>query len=1050
MVDDTIRPPSLAGPLAKWFAEAVREELTVLEKSGGAQSYEVHSGSLLQTIGAATAIFQFIIADGTRIPEDASGRLKTDDADYAASVLRQIGDRIDLQLEGTGPLPDYLPRGMLLVDDTALLRRLAEALEWIAVNSAGVSPLAVAIFHPHLAKIGNAIISHELTLKYQSDDQDKLRVISQACGSSLTYVWGPPGTGKTHLIAELIAELLKRGERILVSSHTHAAVDQVIYASVKEKGPLAGIPLVSEGKIIRIGQTTDKRVPDSVRLAKVLEAKAQDMQARVLELEKQVQPLSDRLTACEERIGRWEQLAQITSKLEETRAAVMNAEIAYRRAQWFIDESPRTLHQRRKDLDRAQRAWFFRETKVQRARGALRVAEEDAQTAKLRLQDAETTRAAGRIRVIAFEEELAEARAALSGVPALQALKMEQASLESQIQPVLAEISNLNDKIAQLQREIITDARVIFCTLTKNYMGKELDDQEFDVVIADEISMALPPLLFLAARRARSRVVLAGDFLQLPPIIRSDAKISNERLREDAFHLSGIVIGRTVQDSKVLTSLKTQRRMAQSIAAAARHLAYEGAGLRLEDHTSVRNRRAPGWLDFLGENALVIIDTSDLHCWSGKQPGSLSRFNFYSANLAVELAGMAAAGYSAPPGDERPIGIVTPYAAQRRLLMRQVQALDLTKWVTAGTVHTFQGSEADFIIIDSVLDEPYWSSRLTTPACLNEVLRDLNVAVTRAKYKLAFIGSSEWLNQHARPASALGRLWAFLKDNADLVSAFEFVGQGFAQRVMEVRGEAAWRVPESPKSGLPLHELLDENSFFGRFIQDLQTAQRSIFGLVPFFGEYRWPRIEPYFRAALERGVEVTLMTPPVAEAQNPEYVEKAIQTLRDLGAAVIASSGLHGKDIVIDERILYTGSLNWASHRGRAEIMHRTEDSGVANLELDFIQAKHIRSAILRDDRKSRTCPECGGPTHVVNQRKQAFFDIRQPMKIGCVRYQETGCNYLRDIDERPPYITPPRCQKDGRTKYRRVRRGRGEFWQCPKHPKECLTERVVPGDQG
>ena len=40
------------------------------------------------------------------------------------------------------------------------------------------------------------------------------------------------------------------------------------------------------------------------------------------------------------------------------------------------------------------------------------------------------------------------------------------------------------------------------------------------------------------------------------------------------------------------------------------------------------------------------------------------------------------------------------------------------------------------------------------------------------------------------------------------------------------------------------------------------------------------------------------------------------------------------------------------------------------------------------------------------------------------------------------------PLCQKDGKTKYRRVRRGRGEIWQCPKHPKECPSIKIVPGD--
>jgi len=68
--------------------------------------------------------------------------------------------------------------------------------------------------------------------------------------------------------------------------------------------------------------------------------------------------------------------------------------------------------------------------------------------------------------------------------------------------------------------------------------------------------------------------------------------------------------------------------------------------------------------------------------------------------------------------------------------------------------------------------------------------------------------------------------------------------------------------------------------------------------------------------------------------------------------------------------------------------------------------------------------------------------------MKVGCINPKCEG--YLRDIDERPPFKEVPICQVDGRAKYRRVRRGRGEIWQCPKHPKECPTEKVIPGDPG
>jgi hypothetical protein len=41
--------PQEPGALAAWFAEGVRAELAALEKIGGSQIYEVHSGKLIQT-----------------------------------------------------------------------------------------------------------------------------------------------------------------------------------------------------------------------------------------------------------------------------------------------------------------------------------------------------------------------------------------------------------------------------------------------------------------------------------------------------------------------------------------------------------------------------------------------------------------------------------------------------------------------------------------------------------------------------------------------------------------------------------------------------------------------------------------------------------------------------------------------------------------------------------------------------------------------------------------------------------------------------------------
>ena len=246
---------------------------------------------------------------------------------------------------------------------------------------------------------------------------------------------------------------------------------------------------------------------------------------------------------------------------------------------------------------------------------------------------------------------------------------------------------------------------------------------------------------------------------------------------------------------------------------------------------------------------------------------------------------------------------------------------------------------------------------------------------------------------------------------------------------------------------VPAHAILDESNFFDVFADDLRKAQESIFGLVPYFGEYRWPTVEPLIRDAIGRGVRVTLVTPPPSETRNKSYVEKVARSLRELGAVVVSSMGIHGKDIVIDERIHYTGSLNWASHRGRAEIMHRTDNPDYARTVLEYLQARHIRTAAGPGDRP-RVCPQCQGATQIVNQSRTMSPWDHQPIKMGCAGYRDTGCKYLVNIDERAPLVETPRCAVDRRTKYRRVKRGRGESWQCPKHPKDCPRFKVVPGD--
>lgn len=830
--------PNTGAALASWFAEGVRSELAALEKDGNGQSYELLSGKLIQSIGPAKAIYLFIIADGTRIPEDATGKLKTGSEEYTATVISQQTNRIDLCIEGT-PLPPGIHRAMLIIDDTALLRRLAEVLEAQSAKPSSIGLLSTTVFHPQHVNVRYATLPNSISLGSLVGQQR--RVIEQSCGSSVTFIWGPPGTGKTYTIAYLVTALIEAGERVLVTSHTHAAVDQSLYEAVKSEngkcGPLSTHPTVSAGKILRIGLTPDPKIPDSVRIDKVLDSKARNLSATISQLEAKAKPLLDKRANYRAQLAEWDKLSELSARLESSRVTIKELQAEISRNDTAQAMFRQQLEQRRAELERAERAWFRRATKIERATQTLRDTENHLQSAEAHRTQLDNDLNKALQVAKEFESLLLNQQTACSQLPQRPSIEAKLSELALQIDPPEKNIRSLQDEIAQLEQRTIAEAKAIFCTLTKSYTGKELEGQTFDAVIVDEISMALPPLIFLVAGRASSRVILVGDFLQLPPIVRSDTPVSNARLGTDIFHHAGIEKDlKPVDDCRVLRKLNFQRRMVPQIADVARHLVYNQAG-GLDDHEVVKNRSIPEWLDFLPANPLVILDTADLHCWSGKQPGSLSRFNFYSATVAVEVAALAAAKLPKPPENEPPpIGIVTPFAAQRRLLSRLLKDMGLQEWVASGTVHTFQGGQADLIIFDTVLDEPYWSARLCTPRDSNSVKRDLNVAVTRAMNKLVVVGSSAWLNQYARPASGLGQLWEFLKKHADLISAVQLVKIDRFRRVFDnfIR-ETGWNVPRIQSSYAFEH--LDEESFFSRFAMDLNAATESIFALTPYFGE---------------------------------------------------------------------------------------------------------------------------------------------------------------------------------------------------------------------
>ena len=87
-------------------------------------------------------------------------------------------------------------------------------------------------------------------------------------------------------------------------------------------------------------------------------------------------------------------------------------------------------------------------------------------------------------------------------------------------------MTKINNQIQEVKSEVLKNCRVLASTATKTYLKPE-DFIEYDVVVIDEASMLMLPQAAYAASLSKEKVVLAGDFMQLPPIISTNDDHSN-------------------------------------------------------------------------------------------------------------------------------------------------------------------------------------------------------------------------------------------------------------------------------------------------------------------------------------------------------------------------------------------------------------------------------------------------------------------------------------------------------------------------------------------
>jgi superfamily II DNA or RNA helicase len=148
---------------------------------------------------------------------------------------------------------------------------------------------------------------------------------------------------------------------------------------------------------------------------------------------------------------------------------------------------------------------------------------------------------------------------------------------------------------------------------------------------------------------------------------------------------------------------------------------------------------------------------------------------------------------------------------------------------------------------------------------------------------------------------------------------------GYASIGYQAKGETMTR--ES------INSIFDKDNFLPVYTNDIITAAREILIVSPFITQKRTLQMMPHLMAALENKVKVIVVTRPGEDFKERDRsrLQETVDLMKSAGISIIFKSQIHQKYAVIDQRLVWYGSINLLSFGNAEESIMRLDSSNIA-----------------------------------------------------------------------------------------------------------------------
>ena len=923
------------------MAAALNKELEIARKaSSGERANEVKDGIQTRKKGNSF-IYEFEELTGYPPDEGVQVSFTVGEKTSKGRYLGEINSKFVFEIEDD--LGANVTQGAIVSDPLFLLEKQISILSTdgpfesqVALSSIGLAEyLKVESLSPNKSFMDGL---NQL-------QSDALQVVAN---NSVTYIWGPPGTGKTTTMGSIVAALASLGQKVLLVSNTNLAIDTALERCLDRSNDVKEL---GGGEMLRLGTMVKpeliKKYSSKIDLDTLFEIEVVPLRKKIditsSALSKKKNKISDLMEAQREYDRHLEKSLGSVKAEEKARGIREDLE----KAKKEIPALKIRISELETEFDQSNsKSGIGRMFSKSRNPGVIRLEINSSQSKKDQA-DKSVLRLSAEISLVEkeineIEKHVASSKAWLAKHPEGPKNKAEIESLKGETLVDEKAIETLQEEISQKRTAIMHRAQVIACTAYRPLLDKEIIAMKFDCVVVDEASMLQLPLYYCAAALAQKRIVIAGDFRQLPPIVRVGSNSSRgdspaatleanmkELMTENAFTKSGVIAkSKLGEKSTELIALRDQYRMREAISNLISETFYPEHTLRT---VAEKTDKPTPW----GNEAFLFFDTTSLEPESSTVNGKSRRNLIHALTVQAIAEQLFEDGWELKSTAKKSFGIITPYAKQSSFI-ESLLTTDPEKHVKGGisTVHRFQGNERDLMIIDLTKvaseSEPNLGNFIGHPDPLAPENAMWNVAISRARQHVIIVGDFPTLKRNS--SSLISQLVTKMKKNLKVIDARTVINE-----------ELLLASKTKPTSSSGSISWFTGEGFYKAFDKDLRSVKSKVFLASPFTttqGTQRWMQT---FRDLRAKDVEIIGFTKPVNEKDTSTNSAEIHTSLEGVFKELRPVSKMHEKLAVFDQRVVWLGSLNILSHKNSTEIMVRIDSPDFAQSIIDEYQNQRV-----------------------------------------------------------------------------------------------------------